>query len=78
MAARFPRQKPSPYKIEGEGGKLVGGSGKNIIVLVWFARCCAARRAIKKSADVAALPGLPLFPRISLPEAPLGGRLNSW
>ena len=38
-------KKPYPYKIGGMGGRFVPRKQKNIIVCVWFARCCVARRA---------------------------------
>ena len=45
IGCTFCRAKLSPYKIEGEGGQFGSTKRKNIIMLVWFARCSAAKSA---------------------------------
>ena len=43
VPTRFAGKKPSPYKIEGMGGRFGRRKRKNIIARVWFEQCGAAR-----------------------------------
>jgi hypothetical protein len=53
----FRRAKPSPYKIEGEGGRFGSTKRKTSSCVVVCTMLCSQEDEIKKSANVRALPG---------------------